>query len=61
MQITTYKTRFNEDSGNPEPSKADISATKLLVEAGDLLGISVLDHIIIGDPDYISLREHALM
>lgn len=55
----------NHPSGNPEPSTEDIEVTKRLVDAGDLLGISILDHIIVGeyDPDddiheYMSLREY---
>jgi DNA repair protein RadC len=50
--------RHFHPSGDPTPSSEDITITKRLVEAGDLLGISVLDHIIIGDGHaYISLRE----
>lgn len=47
----------NHPSGNPEPSRADILLTERLVEAGKLLGIGVLDHIIIGDGIYVSLRR----
>ena len=39
----------NHPSGNPEPSGADIDVTRRLVEAGELIGIKVLDHIIVGD------------
>lgn len=48
----------NHPSGNPQPSKEDINITKRLVEAGKLIGIEVLDHIIIGDNVYISLKEN---
>lgn len=51
----------NHPSGNPEPSKEDISLTARLTEAGGVLGIKVLDHIIIGDGTYFSLKEHMLM
>ncbi len=45
-------------SGCPEPSKEDISITKRLREAGEILGIKLLDHIIIGEEDrYTSLKE----
>lgn len=45
-------------SGNPEPSKEDIEITKRLREAGEILGIRLLDHIIIGDErKYVSLKE----
>ncbi|WP_379669604.1 RadC family protein [Pueribacillus sp. YX66] len=50
----------NHPSGDPDPSREDIEVTKRLVEAGDMLGIDVLDHIIIGDC-YISLRERGRM
>lgn len=51
----------NHPSGNPKPSKEDIEITKELVEAGDILGIPVLDHIIIGDKKYFSMREKGLI
>ncbi len=48
----------NHPSGDPSPSKEDIDITKRLREAGDILGIRLLDHIIIGENDkYISLKE----
>ncbi|MGI2292610.1 JAB domain-containing protein, partial [Paenibacillus sp. GXUN7292] len=40
------------------PSPEDISLTKRLTEAGQLIGIEVLDHVIVGDGRYISLKEH---
>jgi len=46
----------NHPSGDPKPSKEDIEITKRLIEAGDLLGIAVLDHIIVGD-SCLSLKE----
>lgn len=47
----------NHPSGDPTPSTEDIKITKRLVEAGNLIGIDVLDHIIIGDGRFISLKE----
>jgi len=47
----------NHPSGECKPSNADIECTKRLVESGKLLGISVLDHIIIGDNCYTSLHD----
>jgi DNA repair protein RadC len=47
----------NHPSGDPEPSAEDVTLTERLVEAGRLLGIPVLDHIIIGDTNYVSLAE----
>lgn len=46
----------NHPSGNVEPSREDISVTKNISKCGELLGIELLDHIIIGDNDYTSLR-----
>lgn len=48
-------------SGDPSPSPEDIQLTKRLVEAGELLGISVLDHIIIGYQRHLSLKEQGYM
>jgi DNA repair protein RadC len=48
-------------SGQPEPSKEDVSITKKLGEAGKLMGIPVLDHLIIHDHGYTSLAERGLM
>lgn len=47
----------NHPSGDPEPSPEDWSLTTRLVECGTLLGNRVLDHIVIGDHAYVSLRE----
>ena len=47
----------NHPSGDPMPSDEDIEATKQIIEAGKILGIEVLDHIIIGNKRYVSLRE----
>ena len=51
----------NHPSGDPKPSKEDIDVTRRLCETGRILGISVLDHIIIGDGIYISLKEQGLI
>lgn len=48
----------NHPSGDPNPSKEDISITERLKEAGDVVGIKVLDHIIIGEDCYYSLKEN---
>ncbi len=48
----------NHPSGNPVPSKEDIDITKRIVDAGNLLGITVLDHIIVGETEYYSLKEN---
>jgi DNA repair protein RadC len=51
----------NHPSGDPSPSKEDIRATKQLIEAGNYVQIPVLDHVIIGDGCYISLKEEGLI
>ncbi len=51
----------NHPSGNPTPSQNDLDITRRLEEAGQLLGIPVLDHLIIGDGIFISLKEKMLM
>lgn len=47
----------NHPSGDPTPSFADVEVTRRLVEAGELLGVQVLDHIVIGENRYCSLKE----
>ena len=47
----------NHPSGDPEPSREDLETTDRLVGAGKLLGIRVLDHIILGDGTFRSLRS----
>lgn len=51
----------NHPSGDPAPSRDDINVTKRLKEAGDILGINVLDHVIIGDGCYVSLKARDLL
>lgn len=51
----------NHPSGDPAPSQADIDLTRRLVEAGSILGISVLDHIVIGDNKYTSFKACGLL
>lgn len=51
----------NHPSGDLTPSRDDITTTERLRDVGDLLGIDVLDHIIIGDNRYLSFREQGLL
>jgi DNA repair protein RadC len=51
----------NHPSGDPRPSREDRGATARLVEAGLLLGIHVLDHVIVGNGRYVSLRDEGLV
>ena len=48
----------NHPSGELVPSKNDIEITKQLIAAGELLGIKVLDHLIVSNQGYKSLRDH---
>lgn len=47
----------NHPSGDPVPSREDIAITERLVQAGEIIGIKVLDHVIIGDSTYTSMME----
>ncbi|MDC3418611.1 RadC family protein [Aquibacillus salsiterrae] len=47
----------NHPSGNPQPSREDIEVTKRLNEVGKVVGIEILDHIIVGQEQYTSLKE----
>jgi len=47
----------NHPTGDPAPSSEDIAITRRLREAGDIMGIKVLDHIIVGDGEYVSFVE----
>lgn len=51
----------NHPSGDPTPSKEDINITNRLIESGNILGIKVLDHIVIGDNKYISFKERNII
>ncbi len=51
----------NHPSGDPEPSREDIDTTQRLINAGNILGIKVLDHVVIGDGRYISFKEQGLV
>ncbi len=51
----------NHPSGDPSPSGEDIRVTKRLKEAGNLIGITLMDHLIIGDNKYISLKEQGYL
>ena len=50
----------NHPSGDPTPSMQDLKSTKMIKKAGDFMEIPLLDHIIIGDCSYVSLREQNL-
>lgn len=50
----------NHPSGDPSPSSEDIRATREIIKAGRMLGIDLLDHVIIGNNKYVSLKERGL-
>ena len=47
----------NHPSGDPTPSQEDIHVTRRLVESGKMIGIELLDHLVIGDRKFVSLKE----
>lgn len=51
----------NHPSGDPTPSNDDIYSTKRIRDAGELIGIKLMDHIIIGDNKYVSLKERGVI
>lgn len=51
----------NHPSGDPTPSKEDINISKRIQECGKIIGIELLDHIITGDNEYISLKEKGII
>lgn len=51
----------NHPSGNVTPSQNDIALTKRLVSCGEMIGITLLDHIIVGDTAYLSMREEEII
>jgi DNA repair protein RadC len=62
MSAASVVVVHNHPSGDPTPSGADTQLTRRLVRAGDVLGIEVLDHVVIGDGGaHSSMRELGLM
>jgi len=51
----------NHPSGDPTPSREDISITERIKEAGSIIGITLLDHIVIGDNCYVSFNEQQIL
>lgn len=66
MQALRYNAVYivllhNHPSGDPTPSKEDLLMTARIAEAGKLIGILLMDHLIIGDNKYISLKERGFL
>jgi DNA repair protein RadC len=51
----------NHPSGDPEPSREDIQTTHRLLEVGDIVGIKVLDHIVIGNECFVSFKDKGII
>ena len=60
-QIFLFTEILTTPSGDPTPSESDILLTKRVKDAGDLIGITLLDHIIIGNNCYVSFSEMKMM
>lgn len=56
-----FMVAHNHPSGDPQPSQADISSTRRIKEVGELIGVDLLDHIIVGTPDCLSMREEGFI
>lgn len=61
QRATAIAIAHNHPSGNVDPSDDDIEVTKRLVNAGEILGVKVLDHLVFTDELYFSFLEHGLM
>jgi len=51
----------NHPSGDPTPSVEDLSLTRRLMAAGDLIGVGILDHVVVGAGTWLSLLDEGLM
>ena len=51
----------NHPSGDPTPSQEDLDVTQRLIEAGKIIGIDLLDHLVVGDGKWVSLKDKGLM
>ena len=60
LNTTAVIIAHNHPSGDPTPSPEDVSVTHAIREAGSLLGIELLDHLVIGHGRYTSLKERGL-
>lgn len=60
-EAVSFIVLHNHPSGSPNPSKADLHFTEMIINAGRLIGIMLADHIIIGDNKYFSFKESELI
>lgn len=56
-----FMVAHNHPSGNLQPSQNDLAMTKRLQQAGEIMGIELLDHIIVGNDNYLSMREEGII
>ncbi len=61
LQAASVILAHNHPSGDPNPSPQDVTTTRELVAAGKLLEIDVLDHVVLGQGGFISLRRESLV
>ena len=61
MNASAIIIAHNHPSGDPKPSPEDISTTKKIIAACDLMDIPLLDHIIVGDNQYISMKRQGII
>ena len=61
MLIIIPITVHNHPSGDATPSREDIEVSERLVEAGHIVGIACLDHVIIGEDHYVSMKQRGYM
>lgn len=60
-QAVTIALLHNHPSGDSSPSKEDILVTRRIRDTGELVGIPLLDHVIIGDTNYVSMKERGIL
>lgn len=60
-QATAIVLVHNHPSGDPTPSREDILLTQRVFDAGEIVGIRLIDHVVIGDHTYISMREEKIL
>jgi DNA repair protein RadC len=59
--ILNFKHAHFHPSGDPTPSKEDINITRKIMQAGEIVGIHVIDHVIIGKGNYFSMKDAGFM
>jgi DNA repair protein RadC len=59
--VAAFLVAHNHPSGDPEPSQEDIALTRRLASAGLLMGIELLDHVIVGEGRFVSLKERGVL